>query len=116
MSNSRSVGDITLRPYASSKKENVLGSDRNFQLVQLLNGQGLHLRYVTEESLKNEIESGKRVAEDAMEGVGTESQEEQKDAPTKEEQLRELHMARHMMFINIEYATCRWPQPPESSY
>jgi hypothetical protein len=108
MSSSQSAGDIALRPYVSLKKENVGVDDLNIQLGQLVNGQGRHLRYITEGSLKDEIESGKRVADDAMEGVETDTQEEQKDAPTKDEQLRQLQVARALMFSNIEYALrCR---------
>jgi mediator of RNA polymerase II transcription subunit 17 len=116
MSNSQSAGGITLRPHASSKKENVSVAERNAQLSQLVNGQGRHLRYITEESLQNEIETGKRDAEDGMEGVELEGQEEQKDAPTKEEQLRKLHMARMAMFSNVEYAMSQCHNLSESSH
>lgn len=114
MSNSQSAGEITLRPQASSKKENVSVAARNQQLSQLVNGQGRHLRYITEESLQHEIETGKRDAEDGMEGVETEGEQEQKDAPTKEEQLRKLLDARMKMFSNVEYTRPRSQDLSES--
>jgi mediator of RNA polymerase II transcription subunit 17 len=103
MSSSDSVANITLRPYASSRKETLGPFELGLQLRQLVNAQGAHLRYITEASLQDEIESGKRVPKDDMEAEQTDSQQERSDAPTKEEQLRKLAETRDEMMRSVQY-------------
>ena len=73
------------------------------QIEQLASERG-HLRYITEESLQNEIETGDKAAEDVMEGLEEGGDPDAKALPSKEDRQVELQDARLAMMQSVEYS------------
>jgi mediator of RNA polymerase II transcription subunit 17 len=100
MSGSASTTDVALRPWPAPKKEKLDTLDVVAQIHQLTSERG-HLRYITEQSLQDEVDAGKDVGEDVMEGI---EGGEKKDEPSKEDTLRKLHETRRQMLEKAQYA------------
>ena len=67
---------VSLRPWPAATKDGLTQVDLFQQLHQLAEQRG-HLRSVTEKSLQDEIDSGKDVTGDVVEGVEKESEEDE---------------------------------------
>lgn len=93
---------VSLRPWPAATKDGLTQVDLFQQLHQLAEQRG-HLRSVTEKSLQDEIDSGKDVTGDVVEGVEKESEEEEK-TQTREERLAELGNTRVAIRMKLEYA------------
>lgn len=97
-------GEVALRPWPTPKKDKLDAFDIFTQVGRLTSERG-HLRNITEDALQEELERGKDVAEEAdvMEGVEEAEKVEAKDAPTQEDRLKELFIARNKMWQKLEY-------------
>jgi mediator of RNA polymerase II transcription subunit 17 len=109
MSGTGSLTDVTLRPWPTSKKEELGSQDLLLQIEQLANERG-HLRNVTEKSLREDIVAGKNVPEDTIEDA-EQRKEKNKDAPSKEERLQEVFRIQQEMSSHMEYALPTLPCP-----
>ena len=99
MSGADSLMDVALRPWPAQNKEKLEPQDLLNQVEQLARERGF-FRYITEESLQEEIATGKdathHVAEDLEQGT-------QKESQTKEDRLKELGMARNELAAELQY-------------
>jgi mediator of RNA polymerase II transcription subunit 17 len=97
MPGTESLTDVTLRPWPTSKKDELSPQDLLRQVEQLANERG-HLRNVTEKSLQDDIVAGK----DAPDSAAANAEEKkEKEAPSKDERLQDIfrmqqEMAGHM--------------------
>jgi mediator of RNA polymerase II transcription subunit 17 len=97
MPGTESLTDVTLRPWPTSKKDELSPQDLLRQVEQLANERG-HLRNVTEKSLQDDIIAGK----DAPDSAAANAEEKkEKETPSKDERLQDIfrmqqEMAGHM--------------------
>ncbi|KAF2661232.1 hypothetical protein K491DRAFT_587871 [Lophiostoma macrostomum CBS 122681] len=100
MSGLDSLTNVALRPWPAPKKERLEPEDLLSQVEQLARERGF-LRYVTEESLQEEIATGKDVTQQAAEDdePGT-----QKESQTREDRLKELGTAKNELTTELEWA------------
>jgi mediator of RNA polymerase II transcription subunit 17 len=97
MPGTESLADVTLRPWPTSKKDELSSQDLLRQVEQLANERG-HLRNVTEKSLQDDIIAGK----DAPDSAAANAEEKkEKETPSKDERLQDIfrmqqEMAGHM--------------------
>jgi mediator of RNA polymerase II transcription subunit 17 len=98
MSNTDSLASITLRPWPAPAKDALSKEEISAQIHQLTVERG-NLRGITEQALQVEIDAGKSLPEDGIEGVERESK---KDGPATEERLKEIWEARNEMYGKIE--------------
>ncbi|KAF2115755.1 subunit 17 of mediator complex-domain-containing protein [Lophiotrema nucula] len=102
MSASGPATDVALRPWPTSEKEALDRAELHNKVVQLASERG-HLRLITEESLQEEIDTGKDAVEVAvMEGV--EQQEEVKSTQTKQDRQKQVWEVRNSMWQLTEWA------------
>ncbi|KAF2191111.1 hypothetical protein K469DRAFT_558069 [Zopfia rhizophila CBS 207.26] len=100
MSGAGSATQVTLRPWPTAEKEDLEPFELDRLLLQLTNERG-HLRSITEKTLQDEVDSGRDVAGDVMEGV---EQDEKKDAPKLEDKLKEIAATKSEMWRQLEIA------------
>ncbi|KAF2687220.1 hypothetical protein K458DRAFT_296237 [Lentithecium fluviatile CBS 122367] len=100
MSDAASLTTVALRPWPAPTKDALSKEDLSAQIHQLTTERG-HLRGITEKALQEEIDAGKSVPEDVMEGAETEPK---KDAPAADERLKDIHRVRNEMHTKIEWA------------
>jgi mediator of RNA polymerase II transcription subunit 17 len=102
MSGTESLADVTLRPWPTTKKDELSSQDLLQQIEQLATERG-HLRYITEKSLLEDVIAGKEAPEDA-DGDSEEKtdKKDKKDAPSKEERLQEVLRMHHEMSTHME--------------
>jgi mediator of RNA polymerase II transcription subunit 17 len=98
MSGAGTATSVALRPWPASKMEAIPPPELFSRLHQLTNERG-HLRSITEKSLQDDINTGKDVAEDIIEGV---EQKLAKDAPTKQESMQEITQKQQQMISALE--------------
>ena len=98
MSNADPLANVALRPWPAPAKDALSKEEISAQIHQLTNERG-HLRGITEKALQEEIDAGKSLPEDGMEGLESESK---KDAPSTEERLKEIYRVRNEMHGKIE--------------
>lgn len=98
MSAAASSTSVALRPWPAPKKEKLEPVDVFEQVGQLAAERG-HLRYITEQTLQDEVDAGDTIKEDVMEGI---EEGAKKDTPSKEDRLKELQDARHRMWTSVE--------------
>ncbi|KAH7139347.1 subunit 17 of mediator complex-domain-containing protein [Dendryphion nanum] len=101
MSSDGSSTNIALQPWLVPTKDSLTTADLYEQVHQLAEQRG-HLRNVTEKVLQEEIDSGKDVTGDTMEGIEQEGQVEKK-TETKEEVLITLATTREDMRRKLEH-------------
>lgn len=94
-----SLTHVTLRPWPTSKKEELGPQDLLQQVEQLANERG-HLRNVTEKSLREDIAAGKDTP--AEEASDAEEKKDKKDAPSKEERLQDVFRMQQEMSSHME--------------
>lgn len=99
MSGTGSTTNVALRTWPAPKKEKLEAVDVVNQVTQLASERG-HLRYITEQSLRDEIDTGKDATEDIMEGI---EQQDQKAAPSREDRVKELQQAKFQIKQAVEY-------------
>jgi mediator of RNA polymerase II transcription subunit 17 len=102
MSGTESLADVTLRPWPTTKKDELSPQDLLQQIEQLANERG-HLRNITEKSLLEDVIAGKEAPADA-EGESEEKtdKKDKQDAPSKEERLQEVLRMHHEMSTHME--------------
>ncbi|KAF2473112.1 uncharacterized protein BDR25DRAFT_332783 [Lindgomyces ingoldianus] len=103
MSASGSFTNVALRPWPAPAREKLTPVEIHAQIAQLTTERG-HLRYITEDSLQNEIDTGTdpSKAASAKEGV---VQVEQNAAPTRQERLVEIQRTGQAMFSRLEWSS-----------
>jgi mediator of RNA polymerase II transcription subunit 17 len=99
MSGTESLVDVTLRPWPTSKKEELSPQDLLLQIEQLTNERG-HLRNVTEKALQEDVITGKKCPEG--DAGDSEEKTDKKDAPTKEERLQDVFRMHQEMSGHME--------------
>lgn len=92
--------DITMRPWPATEKEELSPGDIFTQIAQLTSERG-HLRFITERSLQEEVDSGKDVPEDVMEGVEFGAEQKPAKEKDKEDQLKEVEEGRAKMMNQL---------------
>jgi mediator of RNA polymerase II transcription subunit 17 len=102
MSGTESLVDVTLRPWPTTKKDELSPQDLLQQIEQLANERG-HLRNITEKSLLEDVTAGKEAPEDA-EGDSEENtnKNNKKDAPSKDERLQDVLRMHQEMSTHME--------------
>jgi mediator of RNA polymerase II transcription subunit 17 len=102
MSGNESLVDVTLRPWPTTKKDELSPQDLLQQIEQLANERG-HLRNITEKSLLDDVIAGKETPENA-EGDTKEKtdKKEKKDAPSKDERLQDVLRMHQEMSTHME--------------
>jgi mediator of RNA polymerase II transcription subunit 17 len=98
MSNTDSLASITLRPWPAPAKDALSKEKLSTQIHQLTVERG-NLRGITEQALQAEIDAGKSLPEDGIEGAESESK---KDGPAPEEKMEELWKKRIEMYEKLE--------------
>ncbi len=98
MAGTESLKDVTLRPWPPQKKEQQSQQDLQLQIHQLTTERG-HIRDITEQSLQEDIATGKNVPDEA-----TESKDKEKQAPTSQEMREKIFNAQKEMYSHLEYA------------
>jgi mediator of RNA polymerase II transcription subunit 17 len=103
---SPAAADVAIRPWPAPKKEKLEAADLNAQLSQLTSERKLHLRYITEASLLEEVEHGQRVDGHAgvMEGIEAPGGGKKDTASDRDERLQQLHQARDTMYRQVEWS------------
>jgi mediator of RNA polymerase II transcription subunit 17 len=110
MSNTDSLASITLRPWPAPAKDALSKEELSTQIHQLTVERG-NLRGITEQALQAEIDAGKSLPEDGIEGAESESKkdgiegaesESKKDGPAPEEKMEELWKKRIEMYEKLE--------------
>ena len=91
MSEGDDLRNVALRPWPTQKKEKLDPDDLNAQVNQLAQERGF-LNAITEESLQEEIATGKDVTDTGEE-----------DAQTREERLKELQIASRKVWEDLQY-------------
>jgi mediator of RNA polymerase II transcription subunit 17 len=99
MSATEALTDVTLRPWPTSKKEELSSQDLLLQIEQLAT-ERKHLRNVTEKTLLEDIATGIDITKDAADE--SELKKEDKNAPSKEERLQEVFRVHHEMSNHME--------------
>jgi mediator of RNA polymerase II transcription subunit 17 len=99
MSGTESWKDVALRPWPAQNNGELGKDELLLQIEQLTNERG-HLRDITEKSLQDDIDAGKNVPEDAVEGV--ERAEEEKEAPSRKERMDEIFRVQMEMAGHLE--------------
>jgi mediator of RNA polymerase II transcription subunit 17 len=102
MSGTESLVDVTLRPWPTTKKDELSPQDLLQQIEQLAKERG-HLRNITEKSLLDDVIAGKETPENA-EGDTKEKtdKKEKKDAPSKDERLQDVLRMHQEMSTHME--------------
>jgi mediator of RNA polymerase II transcription subunit 17 len=98
MSGAGTTTTVALRPWPAPKKEAIPPPELFSRLHQLTNERG-HLRSITEKSLQDDIDTGKDVTEDIVQGI---DQSLVKDAPTKQESVQEITQKQQQMISALE--------------
>lgn len=102
--------NVALKPWLAPKKENMGPDQAAGQLDQLIIERGQHLRYISEQGLQEEIETGKQIdgkdgEEEVMEGI--EGGEKKEEGPTKESRIQDIYVARQQIYHDVEYVQPR---------
>jgi len=82
------------------KKEELGQQELLLQVTQLTSERG-HLREITEKSLQEQIEAGRDILNGVKKGV-EEEEEKEKEAPSMNERLEEIHRVRMEMISHLE--------------
>jgi hypothetical protein len=98
MSNTDSLASITLRPWPAPAKDALSKEELSAQIHQLTVERG-NLRGITEQALQAEIDAGKSLPDDGIEGTPSEAK---KDGPATEEKMKELWEKRTVMYEKLE--------------
>jgi mediator of RNA polymerase II transcription subunit 17 len=99
MSGTESLKDVALRPWPAQSKGEISKDELLLQIEQLTNERG-HLRDITEKSLQEDVDAGKHVPEDAMEGV--ENVKGEKETPSRKEKMDEIFRVQMEMAGHLE--------------
>lgn len=99
MPGAESLTNVTLRPWPTSKKEELGSQDLLQQVEQLANERG-HLRNVTEKSLREDIAAGIDASVETT--SDSEGKKDKKDAPSKEERLQDVFRMQQEMSSHME--------------
>ncbi|PSN66918.1 hypothetical protein BS50DRAFT_493640 [Corynespora cassiicola Philippines] len=100
MSAAGSTTNVALRPWPASKKDELTKDELLAQIGQLTVERG-HLRDITEKTLQGEVDAGKHVPEESLEGV---EQADKKDAAATKDRLEEIQRVRHEMWAKLQWA------------
>lgn len=98
MSAAGSTTNVALRPWPASKKDELTKDELLAQIGQLTVERG-HLRDITEKTLQGEVDAGKHVPEESLEGV---DQADKKDAAATKDRLEEIQRVRHEMWAKLQ--------------
>ncbi|ORY02942.1 subunit 17 of mediator complex-domain-containing protein [Clohesyomyces aquaticus] len=101
MSASGSVTNVALRPWPTSSRDKLTPLEIHAQIAQLTTERG-HLRYITEESLQNEIDTGTDPSKVAKNDA---KDDKEKGAPTRQERLMEIQATGRNMYTKLEWST-----------
>ncbi|KAF2791477.1 hypothetical protein K505DRAFT_280651 [Melanomma pulvis-pyrius CBS 109.77] len=101
MSGAGPSASVALRPWPAPQKEAIPPADLFSRVHQLTIERG-HLRSITEKSLQDDIDTGKDVATDIVEGV---EQSQKKDAPTRQERVQEIAQKQVEMYQALDWAS-----------
>jgi mediator of RNA polymerase II transcription subunit 17 len=93
-----STADVALRAWPAPVKEALGLQDVLSQITQLTTERG-HLRGITEKTLQDEIDAGKDVPEDVLEGIDA---GDKKEAPSMKAKVEEIQRARNEMCQKLE--------------
>ncbi|KAF1959567.1 mediator of RNA polymerase II transcription subunit 17 [Byssothecium circinans] len=100
MSANNLTADVTLRAWPTQAKQALSKEDILLQITQLATERG-HLRGITEKTLQEDIDAGKDVPEDIMEGT---EEGEKKEEPSMKAKVEEIQRARQEMYQKLEFA------------
>jgi mediator of RNA polymerase II transcription subunit 17 len=98
MSASGSVTNVALRPWPAPPREKLTPAEIHAQIAQLTMERG-HLRYITEEKLQNEIDTGTDPSKVAKTNP---KDDKDKSPPTRQERILEIQATGRNMYGKLE--------------